>query len=382
MTGRAEIFANARLVLADEVVDGCLAVADRRISTVDAGATNAAGLDFEGDYLVPGLVELHTDHLENHYRPRPGVYWNPMAALQAHDAQVAASGITTVLDAVRLGTDADEGYNLGEHIGILMDAISRARTGQRLRADHHVHLRCELATADALDHFREWHRAAPVRLASLMDHTPGQRQFVSLDLYYAYYQGKTGRTDEQMQRFIAARMADQDAYSQSNRQGIVEMAHGAGLVLASHDDATAAHIAEAQSHGIAIAEFPTTRAAAVAARAAGLSILMGAPNVVRGGSHSGNISAVELAADGLLDILSSDYVPFALMQAAFMLPEAVPGHSLPGAVAMVSKNPAQAAGFADRGEIAPGLAADFARVSMRDGVPIVRAVWRAGERII
>lgn len=372
---------NARIITADEVIAGSLAVSDGEITGIDtAGVSHAE--DFEGDYLVPGLVELHTDHLENHYHPRPKVYWDPVASVQAHDAQITASGITTVFDAVRIGSDADSQQNLGEHVEILMDAINHARREDRVRAEHFIHLRCELASSDAREHFEAYHGYEPVRLASLMDHTPGQRQFVTMDLYRAYYQGRTGRTDEQMERFIAARKADQEQYADLNRSTIVGMAHAAGIALASHDDATVEHVEEARENGVRIAEFPTTRAAAEAARKAGLAILMGAPNLVRGRSHSGNISAGELARDGLLDVMSSDYVPFSLMQAAFAMPDAVKGISLPEAVATVSRNPARAVGLDDRGEIAIGKRGDFSRVSLLGGLPVVRAVWREGRRVM
>lgn len=372
---------NAKLVLADDIVEGALnTTEDGTIAAIDPGPATV-GEDVEGDYLIPGLVELHTDHLEQHYNPRPKVYWNAKAALQAHDAQIACSGITTVFDAVRVGSDADSNLNLGEHVSVLMAAITESRHEDRLRADHFVHLRCELASSDALEHFETYYDYEPVGLASLMDHTPGQRQFVSMDLYYAYYQGKSGRSDAEMERFIAARIADQEKYSERNRQGIVTLAREAGLALASHDDALSEHIDEAVENGVKIAEFPTTDAAAAAARAAGLSILMGAPNLVRGKSHSGNISAAELARAGHLDILSSDYVPFALMQATFMLPNLVETISLPEAVAKVTVNPARAAGLTDRGELAIGQRADLVRVSVSDGIPIVKGVWRQGKRV-
>ena len=301
--------ANALIVTATDIVAGGLAVEDGLFAGIDAGAT--AGEDFGGDYLVPGLVELHTDHLEGHYNPRPKVYWNPVAALQAHDAQVAASGITTVFDAVRVGSDADSGLNLGEHVSVLMDAIVEGRRDDRLRAEHFIHLRCELASSDALEHFEIYHGYEPVRLASLMDHTPGQRQFQTMDLYYAYYQGKSGRSDAEMERFIdGAGCRTSSSMPPATATASSPSATSAGIALASHDDATDAHVEEARRDGVRIAEFPTTVEAAQAARDAGLFILMGAPNLVRGRSHSGNISAAELAHDGLLDILSSDYVPF------------------------------------------------------------------------
>lgn len=372
---------NAKIVLGDREITGSVTVEDGVIVGIDEGEGSIGAEDFGGDYLVPGLVELHTDHLEQHYNPRPKVYWNARAALQAHDAQVAASGITTVFDAVRIGSDADASFNLGEHVSILMDAISQSRHESRLRAEHFVHLRCELASSDALEHFETYHDYEPVRLASLMDHTPGQRQFVTLELYYAYYQGKTGRSDEEMNRFIAARKSDQEQYSDINRDGIVALAHQAGITLASHDDALPDHIDEAVENGVRIAEFPTTLAAAGSARSAGLSILMGAPNLVRGKSHSGNVSATELAERGQLDILSSDYIPFSMLQAAFTLPQTVPGFSLAKAISLVTRNPARAAGLEDRGEIAVGKRADLVRVGAGDGVPIVRAVWRQGQRV-
>jgi alpha-D-ribose 1-methylphosphonate 5-triphosphate diphosphatase len=371
---------NAKLILADSEMTGALNVKDGMIA--DMASASDTGLDFDGDYLVPGLVELHTDHLESHYRPRPGVFWEPMAALHAHDAQVTSSGITTVFDAVRIGSDTDM-KNMGEHVDVLVAAITKAKAEKRLRSDHLIHLRCELSSHDALEQFEQYSQNELVKLASLMDHTPGQRQFMKLEQYYLYYQGKTGMSDAEMETFISARIAEHEKYSEPNRHAIVKRGHEIGLALASHDDATAEHVDEAKRDGVAIAEFPTTIEAAKASRDANLAILMGAPNVVRGKSHSGNISATDLAKEDLLDVLSSDYVPFSLMQGAFKLAENVEHITLPDAIAKVSRNPARAAGLDDRGELAVGKKADFARVHLPDdGVPIVRAVWRDGQRVI
>ncbi len=133
--------------------------------------------------------------------------------------------------------------------------------------------------------------------------------------------------------------------------------------------------------GIRVAEFPTTTEAAAASKQAGLGVLMGAPNVMRGGSHSGNVSARDLAAQGLLDILSSDYIPFSLIQSAFFIGDAVEGISLPQAIAMVTKNPADAVGLTDRGVIEPGRRADLVRVRLEEHIPVVRTVWREGRRV-
>lgn len=370
---------NARVVLADEVVDGAVVIRDGIIA--DIGGVSRVGDDLEGDYLLPGLVELHTDHLENHFAPRPGVRWNPIAAVQAHDAQVAASGITTVLDALRVGLDDDSGM-LPEEMRALGDAVNTATHSNRLRADHYLHLRCEVSSPDCLDSFALYTGDSRVRLASLMDHAPGQRQFASLDTYRAYYQGKRRMSDAVFDAFCTRRMNDSATYADKHRGIIAALCTERGIALASHDDATEEHVADASANGVAIAEFPTTSKAARASQAAGMHILMGAPNVVRGGSHSGNISAHELVREGMLDILSSDYVPFSLMQATFALAEGDDAIALPQAVAMVTRHPAAAAAFKDRGTIATGLRADLVRVALIDGVPLVRTVWREGRRVI
>lgn len=372
-------FRNARIVLADTVIDGSVALADGLITAVDTGPSQA-GEDFDGDYLIPGLVELHTDHLESHYRPRPGVFWDPVAALHAHDVQVIGSGITTVFDAVRIGSDPDLA-NMGEHVERLTGAIDRGREDGWLRAEHFVHLRCELPAHDVIPQFEAHAGHEHTRLASVMDHTPGQRQFRSLEDYKRFYKDKMGRSQEELDAYLAARQAEHERHSAPNRAHIVRRAHELGLPLASHDDTTLLHVEEGVADKVAISEFPTTLEAAAAAHDAGLAILMGAPNVVRGKSHSGNISATDLVRAGLLDILSSDYVPFALLQAAFVLPQRVDGLGLPEALATVTRNPARAASLDDRGEIAIGKRADLVRVKVVNGLPIVRAVWRQGERV-
>ncbi len=367
------------MVLADRVIDGTVVVRDGRIAAVDEGRAHT-GEDLDGDYLIPGIVELHTDHLENHYAPRPKVRWNPLASVQAHDAQVAASGITTVFDALRVGLDEDSELAAAD-MRRLADAIEEGVARDRLRADHFIHLRCEVSAADALDAFALFDGDDRVRLASLMDHTPGQRQFVSLDHHRVYYMGKTGMTEAAYGAMIARRQEQSARYAGPHRRAIADRCLAAGIVIASHDDATAAHVAESIEHGVSVAEFPTTMEAATAARAGGLGILMGAPNVVRGGSHSGNVSARALMEAGLLDILSSDYVPFSLLHAVFMVAGEEDGIGLPQAVATVTRNPAAAARLDDRGAIEVGRRGDLVRVDASHDVPLVRSVWREGVRV-
>ncbi|MBA5778951.1 alpha-D-ribose 1-methylphosphonate 5-triphosphate diphosphatase [Stappia sp. F7233] len=380
MPDRDHIFLNAKIVLPDQVIDGGLSERGGRIAAIAEGPTAATGHDCEGDFLIPGLVELHTDHLETHYAPRPKVRWHPVAAVQAHDAQIACAGITTVFDALRVGMDDEADLKVAD-MRKLADAIETGLSEDRLRADHFIHLRCEVSAPDVMGSFAWFDNDARVRLVSLMDHTPGQRQFTSLDAYRIYYQGKKGFSDEAMDAYIRMRQEKASKVTPENRRAIADAARARGIIVASHDDATFEHVEEAVELSTAIAEFPTTVQAARASHEAGMKVLMGAPNVVRGGSHSGNVSARELAENGLLDVLSSDYIPASLLQAAFQLADEIEAISLPDAIGMVSRTPAEAVGLTDRGAILEGRRADLVQVRLVGNVPVVRGVWREGRRV-
>lgn len=339
---------NARVVLDDEIVSGSVTIRDGVIVDVDTSSSDV-GDDMEGDYLIPGLVELHTDHLESHYAPRPGVLWNSIAALQAHDAQVAGSGITTVFDCLRLGSDEFGGFKKGE-MRVIADALETAAAEDRLRASHMIHLRCEVSASDVLEHFDDFRTDPQVRLASLMDHAPGQRQFQTIEQYTLYYRKKRNLSDSDFERFIAYRLEESSLYAAPHRKAIVEACTKRGIALASHDDATIEHVEESKGFGVRLAEFPTSFEAAQASHQAGMAVLMGAPNVVRGKSHSGNISARTLAEEGVLDVLSSDYVPLSLIHAPFVLAaDESSGITLPRAIRMVSATPARAVGLDEIG---------------------------------
>ncbi|MDH4414485.1 MAG: alpha-D-ribose 1-methylphosphonate 5-triphosphate diphosphatase [Rhizobium sp.] len=374
-----QIFSNARIVLEDRIIDGSLVIRDGLIAAIDEGSSRT-GEDFGGDYLIPGLVELHTDHLESHYSPRPGVRWHMTSAIQAHDAQIVTSGITTVFDCLRMGSDEDGGFDKGE-MRDMADAIQAAERDDRLRAEHLIHLRCEVASDNVLEHFADFEHDPHVRLVSLMDHSPGQRQFQTMEQYTLYYKTKRGLTDEQFARFVESRLQLSERYSTLHRDTLAKACAERGITVASHDDATLAHVEEAKGHGVKLAEFPTSIEAAEASHQSGMSVLMGAPNVVRGKSHSGNIAARDLAKRGVLDVLSSDYVPLSLLHASFVLADEIDGISLPQAIAMVTATPARTVSLPDRGRIEAGLRADLVRVRRDEGVPVVRAVWREGRRV-
>ncbi|UUX50005.1 alpha-D-ribose 1-methylphosphonate 5-triphosphate diphosphatase [Nisaea acidiphila] len=375
------VLTNARIILPEGEVRGTVTVRGDKIEDISEGPVSLPGaIDYEGDFLIAGLVELHTDNLEKHLIPRPKVHWPVVSALMAHDAQVAAAGITTVLDAVAVGgTVKDDARD--EILVESAAAIHEASENDMLRANHFLHMRCEVGNPRAVALFEPFQDDPLVRLVSLMDHTPGQRQFVDIEKLRVYYLGKQAMSDAEFDEMIEDRKKNQVLYSDKHRRTIAAACVARNIVTASHDDATEEHVDEAHELGLTISEFPTTLEAAKHARKKGLANIMGGPNVVRGGSHSGNVSAGELAEAGVLDALSSDYVPASLLHGAFLLNEKH-GVPLPEAIATVTRNPARMVGLDDRGEIAPGKRADIVRVRQaKDGTPVIRKVMRSGLRV-
>ncbi|MFC4259485.1 alpha-D-ribose 1-methylphosphonate 5-triphosphate diphosphatase [Marinobacter lacisalsi] len=379
---REQVLTNARIVTENESFSGTVRLKDGLIDSVDRGRSQLPGAhDCQDRYLIPGLVELHTDNLEKHFSPRPGVIWPSQPAVITHDAHIVSSGITTVFDALSVGDVATESTRI-KHLQTLLEALAATRNKDLLRAQHLLHLRCEVSHPDTLDLFRELVDHPMLQLVSVMDHTPGQRQFVNEDKYHEYYQGKYGLNDQEMAAFTRDRKEAARLHSERNRKAIVGICQERGIPLASHDDATLEHVTESAGFGMSIAEFPTTREAARASHDHGLAVLMGAPNIVRGGSHSGNIAAAELAREGVLDILSSDYYPASMLDAAFRVAAMEDNdYNLPRAIATVTATPARCANLEDRGTIETGKRADLVLVAVRDQLPVIDTVWSKGQRV-
>jgi alpha-D-ribose 1-methylphosphonate 5-triphosphate diphosphatase len=373
---------NAKLILESEVVDGTVVFDERGIRSVSSGRISHPGaIDAEGDFVSPGLIEMHTDNLERHFVPRPGVVWpNGLAAALAHDAQMAAAGVTTVYDAVCAGYD--NGETQSARRDIFESVLTAVSTGVRqavFRIDHKLHLRCELTGIDVVDVVSAHIDNPLVALGSLMDHTPGQRQWTDLAKMKTYVLGKTGRSESGWQAHLETRLSSA-RHVPRNWDAIVGMFAARAVPLATHDDTTIAHVEASVASGAVISEFPTTAEAATAAKSHGLATVAGAPNVVRGGSHSGGVSVRALAEKGVLDGLSSDYVPSSLLQAARILHDTcdVP---LASAVGMVTWRIADMLGLRDRGRLREGLRADVLRFRFVEGTPVVRGVWAEGQLV-
>ena len=374
------VLTNARIVLAGEVMHGSVVLDGGVITDVQPGRSNAPGaFDFEGDVLMPGVVDVHTDNLERQVQPRSNARWPSRSAMLTHDAQCAVSGVTTVLDALCLG---DLGFDK-DRITTFRDGVrdldALAGTGL-LKSEHFLHLRCEMPAPDVLELFDPVADHPRIRMISLMDHSPGVGQYADVDRYRAMRR-REGLAEDRIERRIAELQEQRERLRGPNRKGLLARVAGREVALASHDDRTEAEIEENHQDGIRISEFPVSMIAAKAARARRMQVIAGAPNIVRGGSHSGNVSAATLVREGAVDGLASDYVPASLVEAAFGCVGQT-GISLADSIAMVTAHPAAMAGLADRGRIGQGMRADLVRVREHEGTPVVRQVWRTGERVI
>ncbi|AUM74442.1 alpha-D-ribose 1-methylphosphonate 5-triphosphate diphosphatase [Paracoccus jeotgali] len=372
------ILANAHLILPDRTVRGHLVLRDGMIAEIGTGTVPAGAMDCEGDFVAPGLVELHTDNLERHIQPRPGVDWPLAAAIYAHDAELAGCGITTVFDSMRVGSIPSR-KDYAPYARPLATELIAQITRRNLRISHYLHLRAEICSESLLDELAEFGPEDRVRLVSLMDHTPGQRQFRDTTGFRTYLHSKVGLDESQIDDYFAELRELSERNGPAHEAGAVAFAGRVGAKLASHDDSTRDEVARSAAHGIRLAEFPTTREAAEECHRHAIRTILGAPNLIRGGSHSGNVAARELAEAGLLDIVSSDYVPAALLSAAALLAEIWGDWSR--AMACVTATPAAAAGLSDRGRLAPGLRGDLIRFRLAQGTPLLRETWVRGRRI-
>ncbi|QEL26647.1 alpha-D-ribose 1-methylphosphonate 5-triphosphate diphosphatase [Bosea sp. F3-2] len=374
------VLTNARLILENEVVTGTIAFDETGIVSVDQGGSSLPNaIDVGGDYVAPGLVEMHTDNMEKHFMPRPKVFWpNGLAAALVHDAQMAAAGVTTVYDAVCAGTPFSAKDYRKDIFADVMKALAEGKRENVFRIDHRIHMRCELTSPDLIKDIEPYQNDELVQLVSLMDHTPGQRQWRNIEHLRTYAMGN-GKTEAEFEEDVVMRQQEGATNVAKNWSAVVDVFRSRGIPLATHDDTTPEHVADGIASGAVISEFPTTIEAAEAAKKHGLATVAGAPNVVRGGSHSGGVSVSELAEKGLLDGLSSDYVPASLLQAVVKL-NASHGVALPEAMGMVTWKVADILGLKDRGHLKSGLRADLLRFKVLGATPVIGAVWSKGER--
>ena len=370
-------FKNAQVVTADDSFLGSVLLRDGKIVSVDRGGS--VGEDLAGDVLMPGVIDLHTDNLEKHFFPRPNIDWNPISAAVTHDGCCLSVGVTTVFDSLSIGTFNPSVARNHDNLPRLANGLLAARDAGMLKGDHRLHWRCETPADDLRTRLEQLASHPLTSLFSLMDHTPGQRQYRNIEKHLANWSAN-GMSAQEIDERLAGIRDRQGRNAANNRRLVADLAKSRGIPLASHDDEDVEHVDEAADLGATVSEFPVTIEAARRARERGMVVVMGGPNLMRGGSYSGNVPASELADAGLLDAFASDYVPRSLIECAFALTAAPFGWSLARAVAVVTEAPARAAQLTDRGTITTGARADLVRVNTRGGLPVVRGVWVEGQR--
>ncbi|MEM8631473.1 MAG: alpha-D-ribose 1-methylphosphonate 5-triphosphate diphosphatase [Pseudomonadota bacterium] len=373
------VLSGAHVVTPDGVVDTSVVLRGGVIAGLSDSVSGQ--VDLTGQYLIPGVVDVHTDHVETHVHPRSSVRWAYLPALMAHDAVVISGGTTTVFDSLCVGASVKRPERR-EILEPLVAALEDGCARGVFRAEHLLHLRCEVAdpeTKDLVDHTIGKDITAMV---SVMDHTPGDRQSPDVDRWLRVTIRDMGITMEEGHAVLDELLERSARVGADVRAHVVAAAHAHGRPLMAHDDRTVDHVETAQAEGVTISEFPTTHAAARRARELGQIVVAGAPNYLRGGSQSGNVAVRELLSEHLVDVLASDYVPRSPLDAAFAI-AADPdlAYDLPAAIALVSDAPARHSGLGDRGRISEGLRADLVAVRLHDGQPQVTAVWREGHRV-
>jgi alpha-D-ribose 1-methylphosphonate 5-triphosphate diphosphatase len=348
-----------------------------RIVELREGPAPQADLHGVGLTVIPGIVDLHGDMLERELEPRPGTAFPMDLALFELDKRLAAAGVTTAFAAVSFSEHRANHIRSEERAREIVEGVGALRSA--LLTDFRLHARFEITNPRAAPVLKDLIAAGLVDLVSLNDHTPGQGQYRDLEHFIEYVSKWQGKTREEVEENVRDRMR-RNADAPPSWEVIAEvtaLAVEAGLQIASHDDDSSDKVNLVRAVGATLSEFPVTLEAALSARAAGMQIVMGAPNALRGGSHSGNLSALEALESNALDILASDYYPAAMLRAALHLHQHH-GLELPEAINLISKNPARAVGLRDRGSLELGSCADLVLLDHRDRWRVAATI-RAGR---
>jgi len=375
----ATYLTRARIVLPDRLLENAaLLIEHGRIAAIEpAGAPASAHVvDLAGQTLMPGLIDLHCDAIEKEAEPRARVQFPLDFAVAQVDRRNAAAGITTPYHALSFANN-EWGVRNNETAAQVVRMV-RAFRGQGL-VDNRVHCRYEITDPHALDVLFALIDDGAVDLLSVMDHSPGQGQFKTLEAYLQYMMGNHGMERLQAEEAAAAKLRAGDG-APARVEKLLAHAHAAGVPTASHDDDTVHRVATMRNLGVTMSEFPITLDTAKAAVSCGLTTILGAPNVLRGGSQSGSMRAIDAVRAGVASCLCSDYQPSTLVASVYAV-VAQSDLSLPQAAALVTANPADACGMNDRGRIAPGLRADLVAVTQVGTLPLVSRTWSAGRQV-
>lgn len=365
----------ASVVLDNDVLDeASILVEDGYISSIAPEYVNGAiEIDIENKIVMPGIIDLHCDALEKEVEPRPGVHFPLDFAIAQADKRNAAAGITTIFHALSFANE-ELGVRNNDFASDIVKSVNQLN--QSTLVDNLVHCRYEVTDENAVVILQELIQSTEMNLLSLMDHTPGQGQFKDLAAYRNYLTRTYKTNDKKIDEIIDQKLAAAEGVNARIEQ-LIQIANANSIAVASHDDDSIKRIDSMRALGVTISEFPINLETASYAVEKGMNTIVGAPNILRGGSQSGSMRALDAIEAGVAHCLCSDYSPASLLTAAFKLPQ-LTRFSLAESVKLVTKNPAKSVNLNDRGEISEGKRADLISVSTRTGLPQVSHTWSAG----
>lgn len=383
---RRFIIENAQVVVPNRVLPGHVVVDNGRISAVlpnhqsleHSEGQEICRVSARGRYVLPGLIDLHSDYWEKHWEPRRKTFLPSEYALTSLEAALMTTGITSIFHGISLSGD-QQGPRSNEMAADIIRAFARRSSEPvRPRVRHHIHLRYERSNLSALDMALQCIEENLVSLVSVMDHTPQHGKYRTLDMYRRYVEKTYGLFGKEQDAFIQRQQEEREKSDDSFVGRLTSAALKHNLPLASHDDTSPDDVNALSELGYTISEFPLNEETARAAHARGMDSVVGSPNVVRGESHENNLSASRALMEGWANILCSDYHPPSLLWAVFRLFET--GMPLPEAVQTATLAPAKAAHLYDTGSIETGKRADLIIVDHQPGsIPIVTTVMIGGE---
>jgi alpha-D-ribose 1-methylphosphonate 5-triphosphate diphosphatase len=373
------IINHCQAILPDCVLeDASVRVEAGIIVEVVQGRTLGPGLDAGDAWLLPGLVDMHSDAIEKAVEPRPNARFPTEIAVRELDRNLAGCGITTIFHSLSFADMEDGLRSNNAAAGLIREVVGISPV---LRVNTRIHARFEVTDLGAVPHLESLVREGNVHLLSFMDHSPGQGQYRDVAAYKGFYGKVYGKSDEDLDRIIARKREAHQSGVGDAIASMVELCDAQGVAMASHDDDSPQRIDWCVREGIAMSEFPVNLETAAFAREQGILACFGAPNLVRGGSQAGNLSVQKALECGFGDILCSDYLPLALLHAVFLV-DALGLRPLAQAVAMASLAPARATGIGDvTGSIEEGKQADLLLVDRRHGHPDLQRTWVRGREV-
>lgn len=362
------------IVQPEGVYKADLTIEDGAIAAVHTGTDSAPAnptdliIDAEGAWVLPGLVDIHCDAIEKEVEPRPNTLFPMDMAFLQFERKLAGHGITTMLHSLSIGV----GLSLrGEHLVAQMVELITSMRQERAMIRHGIHLRYEVSHLTGFELARRFIAEGKLDYLSLMDHAPGQGQYHRQGAFQRYVMKNQGVGLDEVSLIVEELEERRSRIDWSKLRALTAEARSLGITVASHDDDNTAAVERSLSFGATVSEFPLSLDTAAYAKSQGMGVCVGAPNIVRGGSHDGNLKALEAIQNGAADILCSDYHPASLLHAVFTLEaEGVPLHY---AVKLASLNPASILGRADEiGSIEPGKRADLVVVRKVRGNPLAQ----------